>query len=247
MIYPIRIVLHHPSHPGNIGASARAMKTMGLNQLFLVAPKQFPHDEANALAAGAEDILQHAQIVTTLTEALHDCVFVVGTSARQRDIDLPATTPRTIAPLMHHHAQFGPVALVFGCERSGLSNDDLACCHQHLTIPTQGNYQSLNLSQAVQIIAYELLLAQQTTTIANNKTSLAPYQEIHAFYQHLQQALIHVGYLKPHAPKKLMPRLQRLFQRSQLQPEEITLLRGICKSMLRLIPNPQHTTKEENT
>ena len=159
MIANVRVVLVEPTHPGNIGSVARAMKTMGFSELVLVAPKIFPSQEADALASNALDILQSAHVVETFNAALEGCIFVIGTSARSRTIPWPLSTPQVLAPEIIRKAQQGTVALVFGRESKGLSNEELAKCHHHLCIPTHAEYTSLNLAQAVQIVLYECQLA----------------------------------------------------------------------------------------
>ena len=158
----IRIVLVHTSHPGNIGAAARAMKTMNLQHLVLVSPKCYPHPDAIARAAGADDILHHCEVVDTLSEAIADAQLVIGTSARMRHLSWPQLTPRECGQTAVRHAQDQDVAIVFGREKSGLSNDELQLCHYHVQIPCNPDYASLNLGAAVQVLAYEVKVAMQS-------------------------------------------------------------------------------------
>lgn len=232
----IRIVLCQTSHPGNIGSAARAMKTMGLSDLYLVNPKKFPHADANALSAGATDILEAAQVCDSLQQALAGCSLVIGLTARRRELSHEADTPREAAAMAIATEQ--NVALVFGNETSGLSNAELILC-QHLThIPANPDYSSLNLASAVQIMAYELRMALlgAPPNVENpnpyKRIKPATHDEIEGFYGHLQQTLIAVGYLDPAQPKRLMSRLRRLFTRAELQQEEVNILRGILKAVL---------------
>lgn len=230
----IRVVLVETSHPGNIGAAARAMKTMGLTQLVLVKPKQFPSMEAVVMASNADDLLDQAMVVDSLDEAIADCHWVFGTSARDRHLSWPMATPRAMAQEVSERVHQGlRVALVFGSERSGLSNDQLKRCHAHVHIPTNDQYSSLNLAQAVQILAYECRLACiETTTIKPSEEATATQQQVQGFYEHLQRALFHLGILDPKHPKKMLRRLERLYQRAHLSVDEVNILRGICKAIL---------------
>jgi tRNA (cytidine32/uridine32-2'-O)-methyltransferase len=224
----IRIVLVNPSHPGNIGSAARAMKTMGLTRLYLVAPRLFPDQKAVELAAGAVDILEQAQVVATLDEAIRDCHIVVGTSARERAIPWPLSTPREMAEILAQQGPAHEIAVLFGCEQSGLSNAELQRCHRHVHIPTDPTYTSLNLAAAVQVVAYELHLAHATQTPAPTwDYRLATAEEMEAFFAHLEQALITLDFLKQEAPRRLMTRMRRLFLRAQPDIMEINMLRGM--------------------
>jgi len=228
----IRIVLCQTSHPGNIGAAARAMKTMGLRRLMLVNPKKFPHPEAEAMASGATDILAEASLCTSLEQALAGCGLVIGLSARKRELSHPLTGARQAAQQAADFAAQGEVALVFGTEMSGLSNDELIRCQLLAMIPANPDYSSLNLAAAVQILAYEL--RQALLAEAPSETSgfpAATHDEIEGFYGHLEQTLIDIGFLDPAMPKRLMPRLRRLFARARLEKEEVNILRGILKSV----------------
>lgn len=231
----IRIVLNRPTHPGNIGAVARAMKTMCLGQLYLVAPHRFPAPEANALAAGAEDVLDHAHVCQTLEEAVRDCRLIIGTSARSRRIGWPTLDPSEGAKQMIAAAAEGSVALVFGQERAGLTNEELDRCHAVIAIPANQAYSSINLAGSVQITAYELMRAgTRATPVADEmlgSVQPATHEEMEHFYRHLEQVLAETGFLDPANPRLLMRRLRRLFNRAMPDQNEINILRGILTSM----------------
>lgn len=224
----IRIVLVAPSHPGNIGAAARAMLTMGLRRLVLVAPKRFPDPEASAFASGATSVLDAARVVATLDEALAACGLTIGLSARPREFAGRAMPVRAAAHEAIAHAPHGDVALVFGSEMSGLSNDDLARCAIVATIPTNAEYASLNLAAAVQVAAYELRVAALGDAVwCAPRFAPATHDEIEALYAHARTTLVAMRFLDPARPKRLLPRLRRLFARSGLEKEEVNILRGI--------------------
>lgn len=230
----IRIVLVETTHPGNIGATARAMKTMGLTQLTLVNPQKFPHHIAYERASHADDILAHATIVDTLDEALADCQLVIGTSARPRDMNLPGLTPNACGALLNQHARTTPVALVFGRESTGLNNSELLKCQYHVIIPTNPNYCSLNLAAAVQVLAYEIRINSAAGTTIEDPTTreaLATQQDIQAFYAALEQVLLELKVINPKSPRQLMTRLKRLFSRTQLEENEVGILRGILSAI----------------
>ncbi len=231
LLSQIRIVLCRPSHPGNIGAAARAMKTMGLSQLYLVSPRQFPHADAEAMASGAVDLLASAQVCASLEEALAGCMLAIGTSTRQRDLQTALLTPRDAARRALTEAQGGAVAIVFGNETFGLSKEELACCQALMTIPANPEYSSLNLGAAVQVMAYELRRTALAETLAQPELDAADLAEVERFYAHLEVTLIRIGFLNPAAPKRLMPKLRRLFSRTRLQKEEINILRGMLSAM----------------
>ncbi len=236
----VRIVLCQTSHPGNIGSTARAMKTMGLQHLYLVQPKFFPDPQATSLAAGATDILENAIVTQTLPEALAGCGFAIGLSARKRTLSHEIVQPKEAARQALSIAQNQPVALVFGTEMSGLSGEELDCCQLQSIIPANPEYSSLNLAMAVQIMCYELRMhALEGKLDAAPEASLASNEELEGFYAHLQETLLHIGYINPNAPKKLFERLRRLYSRARLEKEEINLLRGI----LTLSINPKKHTK----
>lgn len=234
MLDKIAVILHQTSHPANIGSVARAMKTMGLRRLRLVAPLQFPHAKATELASGADDLLAHATVYATLEEAVADCQWLYGTSARSRVCPWPQHTVKTaVAPLLEAVMAEQMVGIVFGPERTGLSNEALQQCDFHLTIPTHPDYPSLNIAQAVQIVCYEIY---QATLSASNKHHFSLPQEekataddIRGLVQHCQYAAESLGFMDPEHPKKLMPRLQRLIAKAQLEKAEINILRGFLR------------------
>jgi len=224
----IRIVLVATSHPGNIGAAARAMWTMGLRQLVLVTPERYPHAEATALATGAAAVLANARIATTLDDALAGCALAVGLSARPRAFAGRVLSMREAAQEMVGCASERDVALVLGTEMSGLSNAELAQCHIVATIPANPEYPSLNLAAAVQVAAYELRLAAGEDRVwAAPQFRQATHDEIEALYAHASRTLTALRFLNPAQPKRLLPRLRRLFGRAKLEREEVNILRGI--------------------
>ncbi len=229
----IRIILLGTSHPGNIGAVARAMKNMGLYELVLVDPWYFPHADATARASGADDILESARVVATLDEALADCVYVAGASARSRSIDWPSLPPRECAARLLKESAKGKVAVLFGPEKSGLTNEHLDRCNTLLTIPTNPEFGSLNLAMAVQVMTYELRVTAGTEIIAapEDAVPLATGEELDYFYKHLEQVLTDSGFLKPHNPRQLMRRLRRFFARAEPDKNEINILRGILTAL----------------
>ncbi|SRR5579883_1610212 len=232
MLDHIRIVLISTSHPGNIGSTARAMKTMGLGELYLVSPQQFPHDKAKEMASGATDILDQAVVVETLDEAIADCGLVVGTSARLRTIPWPLFTPREIAEKIKAEPPH-PVAILFGREQSGLTNEELQRCHWHVQIPANPDYSSLNLAAAVQVIAYELRMASLNQYSFGEEWDyrLATADEMEKFFTHLQEVLVQLDFLKLNAPRKLMTRLRRFFFRARPDVMEMNILRGILAAV----------------
>lgn len=225
----VRVVLCRPSHPGNIGAAARAMKTMGLSDLVLVAPRRFPHPEAEALAAGADDVLGRARVCRDLDEALADCVLAAGLTRRLRELAQPPQDGRSAALELASLARAHRVALVFGNETFGLSNAELARCQRLVTLPANPRYPSLNLAAAVQVMAYEMRLAALGAPAANPPPPSVSLGEMEYFYRRLEETLIHIGFLDPAHPKRLMPRLRRLFGRCGLEKEELSILLGILK------------------
>ncbi len=229
----IRIVLVNTSHPGNIGACARAMKTMGLTKLYLVQPKLFPSDEATVRAAGADDILLNASVCDSLEQALSGCVLVVGASARPRTIEWPELTPRACATQLVQGAAQGAVALVFGREHSGLSNEELDRCHYLTRIPANPAFASLNIAAAVQIFSYEILLAQSVSVSAQDEHTPVGVEQMELFYTHIEQVLVQIGFLNPLHPRKLMRRLRRLFGRARPDQNEINILRGMLTEIER--------------
>lgn len=233
----VRIVLSHTSHPGNIGSAARAMKTMGLSDLRLVNPKLFPDPVAHAMSSGAQDVLDKAQVCTSLDEALGGSVFAVGCTARRRDLSHEMLSAREVAPLLLKHAAQQPVALVFGTEMSGLTNAELDRCQLLAHIPSNPDYSSLNLASAVQILSYELRCALPELTLLPADTDtpeLAQHEEIELFYRELELTLISARFLNPAAPRRLMTRLRRLYSRTRLEKEELHFLMGIVKAMRKV-------------
>ena len=245
-----RFVLVEPSHPGNVGAAARALKTMGFSRLVLVSPR-VPHvqsdPEAIAMASGADDVLASAHVVSTLADALSGVHWSIALTARQREYGPPQWTPRAAASLARDEALHGEIALVFGNERTGLSNEDVELCSALAHIPANPAYSSLNLAQAVQVLAYELRMIYLTSGADANAPTGAPQpsaasaepagaraasNEIESMFAHLQSALVALEFLDPANPKKLMSRLRRLFARSGLEREEVNIVRGIAKHIL---------------
>lgn len=232
----IRIVLDHTSHPGNIGSAARAMKTMGLNRLHLVAPQRFPHADADALACDARDVLENAQVCTTLDAALCGSVVAAGLTARRRDLQHPCLEVRAAARRLVEIASTQEVALLFGNETHGLSNAELARCQYVIAIPTDSAYTSLNVASAVQIMAYELRMAiHDAKPIVTDLPRLAPLEDIEFFYARLEETLTRIHFLDPAHPKRLMPRIRRMFARTQLEKEEFSILMGVLKQINLLI------------
>jgi tRNA/rRNA methyltransferase len=225
----VRVVLSHTSHPGNIGATARAMLTMGLARLTLVAPKRFPDAEATALAAGATGVLEAAAVVATLDAALAGCSCAIGLSARRREFAGRVMSVRDAARFaVSPDAGDGDVALVFGTEMSGLTNDELARCTLVATIPANPRYASLNLAAAVQVAAYEWRMAAEGDAVWHApRFAPATQDAIEGLHAHAARTLAAIGFLDPRRPRRLMPRLRRLFARAGLEHEEINILRGI--------------------
>lgn len=229
----VRIILLGTTHPGNIGATARAMKNMGLADLMLVSPRHFPHEDATSRASGAEDILESARVVTSLDEALSDCTYVAAASARARTIGWPSMTPRECAVRLVEESEHGIAAVLFGPEKSGLTNDDIDRCNTLLTIPTARTFSSLNLAMAVQVLAYELRVAGMTQEQlpAEPESPPATSEERENFYAHLEQVLTRSGFLDPENPRLLMRRLRRLFVKAELDQNEVNILRGMLASL----------------
>jgi TrmH family RNA methyltransferase len=234
LLSQVRIVLVQTSHPGNIGASARAMKTMGLSDLRLVNPARYPNAEATAMASGADDMLARTPVHGSLDEALAGCRLVLGTSARQRSLRWPELSPREGARALMEAAAGGPVALLFGREQSGLSNEELDRCQALVTIPADEDYSSLNLGAAVQVLCYELRVAALARAAAGRPVAELPPEDqpasadaLEGFYAHLERTLIGLDFLDPGNPRHLMRRLRRLFGRAVPTVNEINILRGI--------------------
>jgi tRNA/rRNA methyltransferase len=231
---PTRFILLNTSHPGNVGAAARAMKVMGFCDLVLVAPREasvLVHADALAMASGATEVLAGARIVESLAQALDGITFACATAMTPRDFGPPTHAPRELFATLGTQAQ--RVAFVFGSERFGMSNDDVYRCHACLSIPTHPDYGSLNLAQAVQLIAYDWRQALGGFAVAPRTPVVvrADGAAVQGLLEHWQRALTAIGFLDPQAPKKLMPRLNQLFNRAQLTPEEVHILRGIARAM----------------
>ena len=236
MLENIRIVLVNTSHTGNIGSTARAMKTMGLSNLYLVDPVSEPDGQASALAAGAGDVLANATIVPTLQEAVADCGLVVGTSARSRTHSWPMLEPRECGLKLVDEVSKYPVALVFGRENNGLTNEELQQCHFHVCIPANPEYSSLNLAAAVQTLCYEVRMAflQQT----HRESEIAEYplnEDLERFYVHLQSTLQSTNFIVKNHPGIVMTKLRRLFNRARPESQELNILRGILSSIVKTI------------
>lgn len=231
-LHNIRIVLCGTSHPGNIGAAARAIKTMGLSDLVLVAPRRYPDPEAEWRASRATDVLANARVCETLDDALAGAAFAVACSARSREWAVAQVGAREAALLTVESARTQPAALVFGNETYGLTTEDVNKCQLLATIPANPRYSSLNLAAAVQVLTYELRMATGTIESVQAKAPvLAGIDEVERFYDHLEGLMIEIGFLNPAHPKKLMPRVRRLFARARLEKEEVNILRGILKAL----------------
>jgi tRNA (cytidine32/uridine32-2'-O)-methyltransferase len=237
MLDKIRIVLINTSHPGNIGSAARAMKTMGLKNLYLVDPVSFPNRKADEMASNADDIVKNAVVVKTLDEAVADCTLIVGTSTRSRTIPWPLQTPREFAT--NTAANPEKIAILFGREQSGLTNEELHRCHYHIQIPSNPEYSSLNLASAVQVIAYELYVAslQNVEEKTESDYPWSSAEQMEGFFEHLQTVLIELDFLKLEAPRQLMTRLRRLFLRSRLDTMEMNIMRGILTAIQKRTNN----------
>lgn len=229
----IRIVLAGISHPGNIGAAARAMKTMGLGQLCLVAPARFPAAEATVMAAGADDVLEQARVFEDVRSAVADCGLVMGTTARSRHLPWRQLEPREAAAEIAVAATHSDVAVLFGAERTGLTNEELELCQRLLTIPTGTAYGSLNVAMAVQVVAYEILLATRAASpdAVRGGIPLASALEMERFFAHLEQVLEEIEFRDRTGEGHLMARLRRFFSRAVPDQNEINILRGILTSV----------------
>ena len=226
----IRVVLSRTSHPGNIGAAARAMKTMGLRDLWLVAPEAFPDEVATARASGAADLLESARVVGTLQEALADTVFSAALTACRRELSLPRMQARDAARELVARSEDGIVALVFGNETSGMTNEEVGLCSLPVTIPTDPEFSSLNLGAAVQVLSYELRMAalgEAAAAPADVQAEPATHADFEGFMSHLERVVTASGFHDPANPKRLLPRMRRLFNRVRLEKEEVAILRGM--------------------
>lgn len=253
----IRIVLVGTQHPGNIGSAARAMKTMGLSRLVLVAPQKFPHNEADMMAAGADDVLASALVVETLADAVADCRLVLGCTARSRRVQLRELDPRMAAASARADAEAGgEVALVFGRERTGLENTELQLCHAAVHIPANPDYSSLNLAAAVQVLTYEVRMAwlaaegrptkvEKLETTAMLDAQPVTVDELENYFGHLEQTLVDIGFLDPAKPRHLMPRLRRLYGRSGISKLEMNILRGILTETQKAARGEPHKRRSD--
>ena len=230
----IRVVLCRPSHPGNIGAAARAMKTMGLADLHLVTPRTFPDPEADARATGAVDLLKRAKIHDSLPGALAGTVLAIAMSARSRDLGPPPGAPREMVERLLAEAEQGDVALVFGNESVGLSNEEIQLCQAAVTIPTNPEFSSLNLGAAVQLLCYEIRMAAYAGSppvadrlVTPFASPLATHDELEGLFGHFESVMTETGFLNPAQPGRLMPKLRRLLGRARLEKDEVNILRGI--------------------
>ncbi len=252
----IRVVLVNTSHPGNIGGAARAMKNMGLSRLVLVDPQDFPSHEASARASGADGILADAQVVATLEDALVGCTLVLGTSARDRRMPWPMLDPRECGVhAVARAAEGGEVALVFGREYAGLTNDELQRCHYHVHIPSDPQFSSLNLAAAVQVLCYEVRMAwladqgqskrpEKAEVASPRSEQLSTMDELELFYGHLENTLVQIGFLDPENPRHLMSRLRRLFARSAVSQSEMNILRGILTETQKAARGEPHKRRD---
>lgn len=224
----IRIVMVETTHPGNIGAAARAMKAMSQERLFLVNPKIFPSAEVTARAAGADDLLARAKVCSTLAEAVSDCVLVVASTARDRRIPWPVYDPGECARQVVTATQSGNVAIVFGRESSGLNNQELELCNLVMKIPTNPDFSSLNIASAIQIVCYEIMqfCKSGVTTDLANASPLATSEQMCKFFEHLETCSTNIGFINPEKPRNSMRRMKRLFNRVQLDQDEVNMLRG---------------------
>ncbi|NOH24175.1 tRNA (cytosine(32)/uridine(32)-2'-O)-methyltransferase TrmJ [Vibrio europaeus] len=239
MLNNVKVVLVGTSHSGNIGSAARAMKVMGLSNLVLVDPQCSVDEQTLALAAGAADIAQNAQVVSTLTEAVADCALVVGSSARSRTLEWPMLEPRECGRKFVAEGQSAPVALVFGRERTGLTNEELQTCHYHVCIPANPEYSSLNLAMAVQTLSYEVRMAyleREQSQYEQQETAEYPrHKELELFFSHLEKMAQETQFISEDQPGKVMNKLRRLFNRARPESQELNILRGILTSIEKRI------------
>ncbi len=226
----IQFVLVEHSHPGNIGAVARAISTMGFDQLALVKPQEHPHPESRARSSSALEVLLNAGVYNELEDAVGDSSYVIGTTARNRRISVPVSSIRDMAHDILSKAEHQKISIVFGPETSGLSNEEIDRCNHLVYIPSSEQYPSLNLSMAVQVVAYELKIAEAIEIKETVERYLASGQELELFYEHLKEVLLATGFLNPRNPRQLMRRLRALFNRAELDDNEVNILRGILAS-----------------
>ena len=233
MFENVRIILVEPQHPGNIGASARAMKNMGFNDLRLVSPKRFPDPQADWRAAGAIDLLENSAIYSTLNKAIADCQLVIGTSARVRNIPRPSIFAKDLPDLISRYPTNLKVAILFGRESSGLTNDELQFCHYHLQIPSDEGYPVLNLAMALQIVVYELFISVSGKLQKEPEwdRAIASSGEVDMMLEHLEQVLFESEFLDSENPGKTLVRLRRMFMRIHLDETEVQVMRGVLKHL----------------
>lgn len=239
MLERVKVVLVGTTHSGNIGSAARAMKVMGLSQMVLVDPQCQVDAQAVALAAGASEIALNAQIDPTLEAAVADCGLVVGTSARSRTLEWPMLEPRECGEKLISEANQHSVAMVFGRERTGLTNDELQLCHYHVCVPANPEYSSLNLAMAVQLLSYEVRMAylalQQSSQSSTLQEEYPRHQELERFYAHLEQVIMQTEFISAQQPGQVMNKLRRMFTRARPEAQEINILRGILTSVQKSI------------
>ncbi|EJL6638824.1 tRNA (cytosine(32)/uridine(32)-2'-O)-methyltransferase TrmJ [Vibrio cholerae] len=239
MLERVKVVLVGTTHSGNIGSAARAMKVMGLSQMVLVDPQCQVDAQAIALAAGASEIALNAQIYPTLEAAVADCGLVVGTSARSRTLEWPMLEPRECGEKLISEAKLHSVAMVFGRERTGLTNDELQLCHYHVCVPANPEYSSLNLAMAVQLLSYEVRMAylalQQSSQSSTLQEEYPRHQELERFYAHLEQVIMQTEFISAQQPGQVMNKLRRMFTRARPEAQEINILRGILTSVQKSI------------
>ncbi len=227
----IRFVLCQTTHPGNIGAAARAMQTMGLREMVLVNPRFFPHEQAVTMASGALEVLNSIRVETSLKTALQGSQLVFGVTARSRGLSHPMMSLRESVLWLQERTEVGSVAFVFGTEMSGLSNAELDSCHRLCHIPANPDFSSLNLAAAVHVVAYELFQVNWAFRDMNPEFKLATHKEMEYFYEHLEESLVISRFLDPSHPRRLMTRLRRLFGRALVEKEEVSILRGVLRAL----------------
>ena len=240
MLDNIRIVMIRTWHPGNIGSALRAMKTMGLSRLTLVSPQHWPHPDAETMAAGAADLIDQVTVVDTLADAIADCSLVIGTSARNRSFSWPMLSPRDCGRQVVQEGTDNPVALVFGQETMGMTNEELQQCNYHVCIPGNPDYPVLNVASAVQILCYEIrqsfdaLMTSGTDTLDDEMATYPDARAMEQFYQHLEEALYDVNFIIRQHPGNAMTKLRRLFNRARPESEEMNMLRGILSRVCQM-------------
>jgi tRNA (cytidine32/uridine32-2'-O)-methyltransferase len=236
----IRIVMINTSHPGNIGAAARVMKNMGLTRLYLVQPKSFPDPQAEAMASGADDILQQAVVCDSFQQALEGCQLVLGSTARERKLQHDFIDARQAGIQTVSESGQNEIAVVFGRERTGMTNEELGYCHKLIHIPTNPDYRSLNVASAIQILCYEIMMAHEQQTfqyreLEQGDDSYASSEAMEGYYQHLEQTLADIGFLNRQQSPQLMPKLRHIYNRIRLKTEELNILRGILTKTQKIL------------